>query len=164
MSKVLLSLHVVAAILLIGPVTVAASLFPRYARQVLAAPDAAAAATAAAAVAVLHRVSRVYGYLAAVVPALGLATALSMGVGSDPWVAGSIVLTGIAAFLLAAVILPAQSAAMSTAWARTGSDTTGDTARHAQLKRLAVFTGIFATLWVIVVILMIVRPGSTTGA
>jgi hypothetical protein len=87
-----------------------------------------------------------------------------MGVGSDPWVSGSIVLTAAAGFLLAAVIIPAQSAAMRAAWA-TSNDTPGeDAARRAGLGRLAMITGVFATLWVIVVILMIVRPGSTTGA
>lgn len=33
MAKLLLSIRVLGAILLIGPVTIAASLFPRYARQ-----------------------------------------------------------------------------------------------------------------------------------
>ncbi|MCE7005798.1 hypothetical protein LWC34_23640 [Kibdelosporangium philippinense] len=34
----------------------------------------------------------------------------------------------------------------------------------ARNARLAMYTGIFNVLWVIVTVLMIVRPGSTTGA
>ncbi|CCH30880.1 putative secreted protein [Saccharothrix espanaensis DSM 44229] len=38
-TKLLLSLHVLAAIVAIGPVTVAASAFPATARRAFAAPD-----------------------------------------------------------------------------------------------------------------------------
>ncbi|WP_405873175.1 MULTISPECIES: hypothetical protein [unclassified Streptomyces] len=34
----------------------------------------------------------------------------------------------------------------------------------ARLPRLSMITGLFALAWLIVVVLMIVRPGSTTGA
>jgi hypothetical protein len=34
----------------------------------------------------------------------------------------------------------------------------------ARLPRLSMITGLFALAWLIVVALMIVRPGSTTGA
>ncbi|MET7778683.1 hypothetical protein ABZU94_02495 [Streptomyces mirabilis] len=34
----------------------------------------------------------------------------------------------------------------------------------ARLPRLSMITGLFALTWLIVVVLMIVRPGSTTGA
>ncbi|WP_316745444.1 hypothetical protein [Streptomyces sp. MK7] len=34
----------------------------------------------------------------------------------------------------------------------------------ARLPRLSVITGLFALTWLIVVVLMIVRPGSTTDA
>jgi hypothetical protein len=30
-------------------------------------------------------------------------------------------------------------------------------------RRLALSSGVFALLWVVVVVLMVVRPGSTTG-
>jgi hypothetical protein len=52
MTAVLLAVHVLAAIVFIGPVTVAASLFPRYARQ----GEVGVAR-------VLHRISRVYAVL-----------------------------------------------------------------------------------------------------
>lgn len=47
MSQLLLSVHVLAAILTVGPVTVAASMFPRYAKSLAGAePEPAARAVA----------------------------------------------------------------------------------------------------------------------
>lgn len=57
MSKLLLSAHVLAAIIFIGPVTVAVSLFPRYARQALG--EAASSAASEPVARLLHRISRV---------------------------------------------------------------------------------------------------------
>jgi hypothetical protein len=59
----------------------------------------------------------------------------------------SIALTAVAAVVLVTAILPAQRAVLGGAAA----------------GRLAMSTGIFNLLWVAVTILMIVRPGSTTG-
>lgn len=67
MKAVLLIVHVVAAIILIGPVTVAASLFPRYARSAAhAEPDRVAAPRAVAAA--MHRITRSYAIPALAVP------------------------------------------------------------------------------------------------
>jgi uncharacterized membrane protein len=113
-TKFLLAVHVIAAIVAVGPVTVAASLFPPAARKVLDAPaDVQALATTR----LLHRICRVY-----------------------------------AAVVLAALVLPRQSAIL---------EGTGD---RAATVRLAMFTGIFNLLWATVTVLMIIRPGSTTGA
>jgi hypothetical protein len=79
----------------------------------------------------------------------GLATAGSMGVLGDAWLIVSIVLTASAAALLGLAVLPAQRKALG-----------GD----AEPARLGMLAGTFNLLWAIVVILMIVRPGSTTGA
>jgi hypothetical protein len=142
MSAVFLSLHVVLAILAIGPIAVAASIFPRYARAA-AGPDASGLPVALA----LHRICRTYAVLGLAVPLLGIGTALSMGVLTQVWVLVSIALTAVAAVLLVVAILPDQRSALE-----------GTT-----LPRLAMTTGIFNLLWVIVTILMIVRPGSSTG-
>lgn len=141
MTALLLSVHVLAAIVLIGPIAVAASLFTRYART---EPDSGAPR-------LLHRICRGYALAGLAVPVFGLATALQMGVLADPWLLISIVLTLIAAALLALVILPAQSAMLTEPVAATA-------------KRLTMTTGIFNLIWAAVVVLMIVRPGSSTGA
>ncbi|TDD61330.1 hypothetical protein E1293_45005, partial [Actinomadura darangshiensis] len=99
MAKVLLSVHVLAAILAIGPIAVAASVFPRYARR--AEPGDGTPAF-------LHRLCRVYTAVGVAVPAFGLATGARMGVLTDAWLIASIVLTAIAAGVLALAILPGQ--------------------------------------------------------
>jgi hypothetical protein len=63
------------------------------------------------------------------------------------WVLVSIGLTAVAAAVLVARIMPDQRAALD-----------GNT-----VTRLSMTTGIVNLLWVLVTVLMIVRPGSTTG-
>lgn len=138
MSAFLLSAHVIAAILAVGPIAVAASMFPRYARALPAESNAAA---------LLHRICRVYAAVALAVPVLGFATAATMGVLTDAWVLISIALTAAAAVVLVAFMLPDQRAALD----------------GATVTRLAMTTGVFNLLWVVVTVLMIVRPGSSTG-
>ncbi|MFG2256073.1 DUF2269 family protein [Streptomyces mirabilis] len=174
MNKFLLAVHVLAAIVAVGPVTVAASMFPPSARKALAEPgDAQALST----VRVLHRICRVYATVGVAVPVFGFATAKNMGVLGDTWLIVSIALTALAAVVLAALVLPRQTALMegmegmeeSIAEGLGGG---GQGAAYAgasrvgprDTARLAMFTGLFNLLWATVTILMIVRPGSTTGA
>ncbi|MEU8819559.1 hypothetical protein [Actinoplanes sp. NPDC048796] len=139
MTKLLLSLHVLAAIVAIGPVTVAASMFPAALRR----DDHAQLAT-------LHRICRVYAVLGLAVPVFGFATASALGVLGDAWLLVSIALTAVAAAVLGFAILPAQAAAVA--------------GRPTVPARLGTTSGVFNLLWATVVVLMIVRPGSTTGA
>jgi len=149
-TKFLLTVHVLAAIVAIGPVTVAASMFPPAARRAMAAPgDARATET----VRLLHRICRVYATVGVVVPVFGFATASSMGVLGDAWLIVSIALTALAALVLVALVLPRQSALLE-----------GSGGSREATVRLAMFTGMFNLLWAAVTVLMIVRPGSTTGA
>jgi hypothetical protein len=67
-SAFLLSVHVLAAILTIGPIAVAASMFPRSARLALTAPDDPRKAVAAR---ILHRITRVYTVIGVLVPVFG---------------------------------------------------------------------------------------------
>ncbi|BBG03776.1 MULTISPECIES: DUF2269 family protein [Pseudonocardia] len=158
MGKVLLSLHVVAAIILIGPVTVAVSLFPRYAGVALGTGGAKATGVPV----LLHRISRVYSVAGLSVPVLGIALAVQMGVLGDPWVVVSLVLTVAAGLVLALVVLPEQQKAMDLiADPDRGPIDTGGWAGRA--RRLSAASGVFGLLWVVVVVLMVVRPGSTTG-
>ncbi|WP_433444499.1 hypothetical protein [Nonomuraea sp. CA-141351] len=102
MTKFLLSVHVLAAIIAVGPVTVAASMFPAAVRR--AGPDAPSLAS----VRLLHRICRVYSVIGLAVPVFGLATAGSLHVLGDAWLIVSIVLTAAAAGVLALLVLPGQ--------------------------------------------------------
>jgi hypothetical protein len=143
MAKFLLAVHVLAAILLVGPVAVAASLFPRFATP----PSGDGGYDVAA---LLHRICRSYAAVGVVVPVFGIATAARLGVLTDAWLVVSVVLTAAAAAVLGLRILPAQRRLLdASAQGATG---------------LMTATGVFNLLWAVVVVLMILRPGSTTGA
>ncbi|RDD85631.1 hypothetical protein [Streptomyces parvulus] len=163
MTKILLSLHVLAAIVAVGPVTVAASMFPAAVRKVQVAVPAGAGAGEPAGpgdvgtVRLLHRICRVYAALGIAVPVLGLATAAAMGVLGDAWLITSITLTAVAAGLLVAFVLPRQEELLEELAGRRPVE-------RARTARLAMFTGVFNLLWATVTVLMVVRPGSTTGA
>ncbi|MFD8422331.1 hypothetical protein [Streptomyces sp. NPDC059466] len=155
MTKFLLAVHVLAAIVAVGPVTVAASMFPPAARKALAEPrDEQARST----LRLLYRICRVYATVGVVVPVFGFATASAMGVLGDTWLIVSIALTALAAVVLAALVLPRQTVVVEGIWHDT--PVVGPRAT----VRLAMFTGVFNLLWAAVTILMIIRPGSTTGA
>ncbi|WP_234544153.1 hypothetical protein [Streptomyces shenzhenensis] len=155
MTKFLLAVHVLAAIVAVGPVTVAASMFPPAARRVIEAPDDVRAAET---LQLLHRICRLYAVVGVVVPVFGFATASSMHVLGSAWLITSIALTALAAAVLAALVLPRQSALVE------GGGGSADGATRQATVRLAMFTGLFNLLWAVVTVLMIVRPGSTTGA
>ncbi|MFE2282250.1 hypothetical protein ACFXAE_34475 [Streptomyces sp. NPDC059454] len=157
MTKLLLSLHVLAAIVAVGPVTVAASMFPPAVRRAVPAEGERPATTAVTTVALLHRICRVYARVGIAVPVLGLATALAMGVLDDGWLVTSIGLTAAAAGVLLAFVLPRQDELVE----QLGGSRPVD---RQSTVRLAMFTGVFNLLWATVTVLMIVRPGSTTGA
>lgn len=106
----------------------------------------------------LHRICRVYGVIGIAVPLFGLATASSLGVLGSPWLITSMLLTAAAAGLLVLRILPAQGAALAAVQGP------GSGAEARNPARLAMATGVFNLLWATVTVLMIVRPGSTTGA
>lgn len=161
MTKILLILHVLAAVIAVGPVTAAGSMFPAAARKAAGAPGSA---EAVAPVRLLHRICRVYAVAGLAIPVFGFATASSLHVLGSPWLIVSIVLTSIAAFVLALLVLPAQAAVLaSLADSNSGAVPAAVRPRRAQTQRLAALTGIFNLLWATVTVLMIVRPGSTTG-
>ncbi|MEU1703883.1 hypothetical protein ABZ478_00555 [Streptomyces sp. NPDC005706] len=149
MTKFLLAVHVIAAIVAIGPVTVAASMFPPAARRALTAPDDDRPTET---LRLLHRICRVYAVVGVVVPVFGFATASEMHVLGSAWLIVSIALTALAALVLGALVLPAQTALVEGVGSRRNT------------ARLAMYTGLFNLLWAAVTVLMIVRPGSTTGA
>lgn len=151
MTAFLLSVHVLAAILTIGPVAIAASMFPP---ALAAAAQDPEDARKTAGVAILHRITRVYAVIGVLVPVFGVATGASLGVLTDAWLITSMTLTAGAAAILIAVILPGQ---------RRGLDSLSSATASGTGRRLAAATGVFNLLWAIVVVLMVYRPGSTTG-
>ncbi|MGW8552346.1 hypothetical protein [Streptomyces tubercidicus] len=161
MTKLFLALHVLAAILAVGPVTVAAGMFPRALRRAQADPqDPAARST----LRTLHRICRVYAALGVAVPVLGFATASSLGVLGSGRLITSIVLTTGAAAILGLLILPGQDAAVGAIEAAADGPRPSSVPDQRTARRLTMLTGVFNLLWATVTILMIIRPGSTTGA
>jgi hypothetical protein len=170
MTKALLALHVIAAIIAIGPVTVAASMFPAFARKAAAGAAGTDRERAEAQLAVLYRICVGYAVVAVAVPVFGFATAASLHVLGSPWLVASMALTAVAALVLGAVILPAQdgirrdletpTAGLAAPAAPAAPAPVLDRARTS---RLAMATGTFNLLWATVTVLMILRPGSTTG-
>ena len=139
-----------AGILFVGPIALVTSLFPRYAPT--AVPDGNATVGRSADVArVLYRTTRVYGALAVSVPAVGLTLAAVQGRLTDTWVLVAMVLTAAAGGLLALRIAPLQKEILVVA----------DRDSGIRLRRIRMLTGIFNVLWVVVVVLMIVRPGAS---
>ncbi|MBV6756283.1 hypothetical protein [Rhodococcus opacus] len=149
MESLLLSLHVVAGILFVGPVAVATSLFSRYTPVTATVDGAQRVERSIDTARVLHRITHTYGVLAFAVPVVGLVLASVQGRASEVWVVVAMVLTALAGGLLALQIAPLQQQAL------TAPDD------GAQLRRLRIVTGLFNLLWVLVVVLMIVRPGSS---
>jgi len=185
MTKALLALHVIAAILAVGPVAVAASMFPAAARRAGSEPEQRSRLP------LLHRICTVYAVLGIAVPVFGFATAASLHVLGTAWLIASMALTAAAALVLAVVILPAQQRMLAlldpvdgeAPGTSTGTGMSqGTNAGHrtnqrpgrgtnqitagidaAIARRLATSTGTFNLLWAAVTVLMILRPGSTTG-
>jgi hypothetical protein len=149
-AGVLLSVHVLAAIVLVGGSAVAVSLFPRYAPVAATVPAGAgerAAGRSRSVAFALHRVTRVYGVAAVVVPVVGIVLAAVQGRMGEVWISISMVLTVLAGVLLALVVVPLQREALA------------EPDDGARLRRLGMLSGVYNLLWAAVVVLMIVRPG-----
>lgn len=158
MTTILIALHVLAAVLFIGPVTIAVSLFQG---QALNARDGDVRAAGAATV--LHRLSSTYGVLAALVPLLGVAVMftdrtyfrqsqylLAIGVAVIAWI------------ILLILILPRQKKMMGALGLLDPgdldpeNDTLAEDEWEGTKKQLSLFGGIFALLWLIMFGLMYV--------
>ncbi|MEU2116395.1 DUF2269 family protein [Streptomyces sp. NPDC016459] len=159
MTKFLLSVHVLVAILTVGSITVAASMFPRHALRACRGETPDGGPEGLGTAVLLHRVCSVYAVAGVVVPVFGIATGARLGVLTDAWLIASLILTTIAAALLGLAVLPGQRRLLAMAEGPSTEEEARPTA-----TRLAMLTGVFNVLWAVVVVLMIVRPGSTTGA
>jgi hypothetical protein len=79
----------------------------------------------------------------------------------DAWLIVSMVLTAAAAAMLIAFILPGQRRVIRALDMSAGD--AGESVPDRTARRLGMLAGVFNVLWAIVVVLMIYRPGSTTG-
>ncbi|MGW6334430.1 hypothetical protein [Nocardia rhamnosiphila] len=146
MHNLLLSVHVLAAIVFIGGSAVATSLFPRYAPVSGTAPATPERQHAVAAV--LHRITGTYARLGLTVPAVGIVLATLQNRMGEIWITTAIVLTACAAAVIITMIHPMQRQALAAP----------DDGRR--LRTLGMLSGGYNVLWLIVVVLMIVRPGA----
>ncbi|MER5965135.1 hypothetical protein [Streptomyces sp. NPDC002057] len=169
MTEFLLSVHVLVAIVTVGSITVAASMFPRVALRAFGGgePDAhpgeagtlTGRDTGTGTARLLHRVCAGYAVAGVVVPVFGIATGAQLGVLTDAWLIVSLLLTVAAAALLGLAILPGQRRLLALA-----EGAAPEREARPIASRLSMTTGMFNVLWAVIVVLMIVRPGSTTGA
>lgn len=97
------------------------------------------------------------------VPAFGVGTAQVMGVMGSAWLIASMALTAVAAVLMGIAVLGTQDNVITQLDVPERTPTSTESV-IARLPRLSMITGLFALAWLIVVVLMIARPGSTTGA
>jgi hypothetical protein len=164
-TKFFLSVHVLAAIIAIGPVAVAASMFPAAVRRAVSdSGDGHDLAVPR----MLHRICRVYAVVGIAVPLLGFATAGSLHVMGDTWVIVSIGLTAVAAGVLVVLVLPGQQSVLDGLTEPSPVPSAAPASLPSALSarvpaRLAMHAGTFNLLWAVVTVLMILRPGSTTG-
>lgn len=160
---VLLVVHVFAAILFIGPATVANSVFPQYLRGRLSGRGARQFEPDAAVLVALHRISRRYGRAALVVPLAGAALATVRGRWDEGWLWASIVLASVAAVLLVST-LRAQRQAMGVVRASRSGGQAPEEATDAlalAVRRTASASGQFNLAWLAVLVLMVWRPGGS---
>lgn len=147
MSSFLIILHVLAAVLLIGPVCVATSAFPGQLLNAAKGDQAGSGATR-----VLHNITNTYGYISAIVPVLGIAVFLTdlAAYKSDIQFHIAILLAVIAWCLLFFLIIPKQRKAVAALEGAGAVDMEGTK------KQLSAFSGIFNLLWMICAILMFI--------
>jgi hypothetical protein len=144
MRTILLIAHVFAAVLCIGPATVATSVFPRYA-------DADGLPVAA----LLHRISRVYGTGSIAVAVFGVAMALQQDRFGEIWVDVSLTLFVAATVVLLALVVPAEGRILRAL------DATGPAERpplRPLVLRIRAGAAVYALLWLVILVLMIAKP------
>ncbi|OAA24239.1 putative integral membrane protein (DUF2269) [Frankia sp. EI5c] len=143
-----LTLHVLSAVLLVGPLCVTTAAAPRL---VLAGPAGLPRLRAAA------RSTRYYPPATVLVALFGLVILREGSFGSvrrisDPWLTASITLWLVAVAVSLAVVSPRLRRAIEEI------EGGGDAHRHLPLITIGAATAV--TCWVLVIVLMVVKPGS----
>ena len=154
MTTFLIFLHVAAAILLLGPVVVSTSMFPRQAAESRAGGEEATGRAS-----VLYRITKTYGMLSLLVPLLGGAVLAFdwEAYKSNFWLHTAIVLSVIAWAILLAMVIPQQRKMMGSLGALppADADPADVTGNFEKSKAKATAgAGIFNLLWMITLILM----------
>lgn len=154
MTTFLIFLHVVAAILLLGPVVVSTSMFPRQAAESRAGGEESTGRAS-----VLYRITKTYGMLSLLVPLLGGAVLASdwETYKANYWFHTAIVLSVIAWAILLGMVIPQQRKMMGTLGALPAADAdpADQTTNFEKSKAKATAgAGIFNLLWMLTLILM----------
>lgn len=159
MYTFLLALHIICAILFLGPVTVAVSGFGAQALKAHEGSDHARGTAR-----LLHKITATYGILSALVPAIGVALMFT-----DPdnyWKQGrfhaSIVLSIVAWVLLIIFIIPRQKRVLGALslldeGEQEEAEAEGEATVNdwpAAKKQLSIMGGVFCLLWVLIAVLM----------
>ncbi|ACR18053.1 MULTISPECIES: hypothetical protein [Corynebacterium] len=152
-------IHVIAAIILIGPVMVATSQFPK-AAQAAHNGDELARGRAQS----LHSITKAYGLWSLLVPLIGFGALFTVdGALKNYFIHTGILLTVIGWGILFFVIVPKQRTLIADLnLLDEADDIEPDEVPPAQWDKtpgmLNMFSGIFNALWVITAILMFFRP------
>lgn len=150
--SIIVALHALAAVALIGPVMVSASMFP--AQIATAATDTKALGS----LNLLARITNTYGMISALVPVLGVAVFLSdlKTYSTQGQFHASIALAIIAWAILLFVIAPKQKAVVSAVASGATANGTANVDLERSRKQLAMFGGIFNLLWLVTAVLMFI--------
>ncbi|HIW95152.1 MAG TPA: hypothetical protein H9867_01490 [Candidatus Corynebacterium gallistercoris] len=161
MSTLIVILHVLAAILLIGPVAVSTSLYAPLFRKAQGGDPAQVGALQ-----LVTRVTRSYGFLSLLVPAFGVVALLTIdGAMKNGAFHAALVLAIVAWGLLIGLVIPRQRlglVALGAADDAQGPASEQEKEKAAALdvnsipKQAAMFGGIFNLLWLITAVLMFV--------
>lgn len=150
--EILLIAHIGAAMLLIGPLVVATSLFPRHIANAIETPGEVAVAR------VLHRITRGYGNASIVVALLGVALVAESDLWTEPFVMGAVALFLIASGLIFGIIVPAQAEGIRLVGNSADIPARELAGLGAVITRLRAVSGVTALLWAAVLFLMVVKP------
>ena len=152
--NLLLITHVLAAVIFLGPVTVATSLFPKSAFSAHQGdPEARGIAK------VLARISQTSGILSLLVPVAGVALMVVGKYFSNGLLHAAILLSVIAWAILFALILPRQRKMLSALGLSSDGEPVEATPMDKEQwlktkKQLSMFSGIFSLIWVITAVTM----------
>lgn len=155
MGTLLIILHVLTAVLFLGPVTVAVSSF-----QSRAVEAHNGNATAQGSALTLYKITQTYGMLSLLVPLIGFAVMFTNdGYWSDGRFHASIALAVLAWAVLIFLIMPRQKKLVGALGLLEADELEAgnfDVADWNKAKgQLSMFGGIFSLLWVIIAVLMV---------
>lgn len=159
MSTLIVALHVLTAILLIGPVAIASSMYAPQFRKAQSGDPAAVGALR-----LVHRITRSYGFVSLLVPVLGLVAFFTVdGTMKNHALHFALLLAIIAWGVLITLVIPRQRQGLVVLNAVEAGDAPASEAETAKATKAdaskipgqaAMFAGIFNLLWLITAILM----------